>query len=164
MLIFIDTEFTDFKNPDLISIGLVTEDGAHEFYAELPVDLAKCNDFVVTTVLPQLGKTPGALCSAVDLDQRLRQWLGQFEHYAPVTICCDFAGDWHLLCRAMKFEIPGWIKARNIYPYLDPVALRMYFIDNRLSDHHALHDARANRHAFDAEKTRTDVMQFRRSR
>lgn len=33
MRIFIDTEFSDLQNMDLISIGLVAEDGA-EFYAE----------------------------------------------------------------------------------------------------------------------------------
>jgi len=31
MLVFFDTEFTDFVQIDLISIGLVTEDG-REFY------------------------------------------------------------------------------------------------------------------------------------
>jgi len=34
MRIFLDTEFTDFQNAHLISIGLVAEDG-REFYAEL---------------------------------------------------------------------------------------------------------------------------------
>ena len=34
MLVFLDTEFTDFTSPDLISIALVAEDG-REFYAEL---------------------------------------------------------------------------------------------------------------------------------
>lgn len=33
MLIFLDTEFTDFARPDLISLALVSEDG-REFYAE----------------------------------------------------------------------------------------------------------------------------------
>ncbi len=34
MILFLDTEFTDFQQPDLISIGLVSECGSHEFYAE----------------------------------------------------------------------------------------------------------------------------------
>ncbi len=34
MLIFLDTEFTDFIDCDLISIGMVSEDGRHFFYAE----------------------------------------------------------------------------------------------------------------------------------
>ena len=33
MLVFLDTEFTDFAKPDLISLALVAEDG-REFYAE----------------------------------------------------------------------------------------------------------------------------------
>jgi hypothetical protein len=33
--VFIDTEFTDFLDPQLISIGLVAQSG-EEFYAELP--------------------------------------------------------------------------------------------------------------------------------
>ena len=33
MLIFLDTEFTNFVRPNLISIALVSEDG-QEFYAE----------------------------------------------------------------------------------------------------------------------------------
>lgn len=49
MRIFIDTEFSDFVNPELISIGLVTESGNDEFYAELPVDQSRCNDFVLTS-------------------------------------------------------------------------------------------------------------------
>jgi len=34
-LIFIDTEFTNFSNPQLISIGLAASTG-EEFYAEVP--------------------------------------------------------------------------------------------------------------------------------
>ena len=60
MLIFIDTEFTDFADTELISIGLITDSGEHEFYAELPVNRRKCSDFVIETVLPQLGNAPGA--------------------------------------------------------------------------------------------------------
>ena len=36
MFVFFDTEFTGLHdNPKLISIGLISEDGAHQFYAEL---------------------------------------------------------------------------------------------------------------------------------
>ena len=34
MLVFLDTEFTDLLNPELLSLGLATLDG-REFYAEL---------------------------------------------------------------------------------------------------------------------------------
>ncbi|MFZ6800385.1 hypothetical protein [Undibacterium sp. Di24W] len=159
MLIFIDTEFTDFANAELISIGLVSECGLHEFYAELPVDQSKCNDFVVATVLPQLGKVPAAHCSVDELQRRLRLWLEQFSARAPV-ICFDYDGDWRLFCHAMGYEIPSWLRGKNIYKYLDQIALQMYFIDNRIKDHHALNDAKANCHAFDRKKIEPNEMLF----
>ncbi|MFZ6753867.1 hypothetical protein ACO0KY_10890 [Undibacterium sp. Dicai25W] len=163
MLIFIDTEFTDFKDTELISIGLVSECGRYEFYAELPVNLAKCNDFVVANIVPQLGKVPGAQCSVAELKTRLVLWLEQFAEQAPV-ICFDYDGDWRLFCHALDYQVPSWLRGKNIYPYLDKVALQMYFIDNQLKDHHALHDAKANCHAFDIEKVKADTMEFRKSR
>lgn len=159
MLIFIDTEFTDFKDAELISIGMVSECGRHEFYAELPVNQSKCNDFVLATILPQLGKVPEARCSVDELRERLRLWLEQFSTRAPI-ICFDFDGDWHLFCHAMGYEIPAWLRGKNIYKYLDQVALQMYFIDNRIKDHHALNDAKANCHAFDHKKIEPNEMQF----
>ena len=36
MLVFLDIEFTSLTvNPKLISIGLITENGEHQYYAEL---------------------------------------------------------------------------------------------------------------------------------
>lgn len=34
MLVFLDTKFTDFINCDLVSIGMVGDDGTHEVYAD----------------------------------------------------------------------------------------------------------------------------------
>jgi hypothetical protein len=56
MLVFLDTEFTDFVRPELISIALVAEDG-REFYAErTDYRHDDCSDFVRETVLPLLGR------------------------------------------------------------------------------------------------------------
>ena len=52
MLIFIDTEFSDFINTELISIGLVSMDDK-KFYAELPVERRECSDFVKEAVLKE---------------------------------------------------------------------------------------------------------------
>lgn len=164
MLIFIDTEFTDFKKPELISIGLVSDDGQHEFYAELPVNQARCNDFVLATVLPLLGKVQGAQCSFAELKERLTQWLAQFAVSTPVTICFDFPGDWQLLCHALGDEIPEWLTGQNVYPYINQTTYQMFFIENRLQEHHALNDAKANRHAYEATKAKNDTMKFRKSR
>lgn len=55
MLLFIDTEFTDLrKNAELISIGVISERG-DKFYAEITdYDKEKCNDFVLSVVIPRL--------------------------------------------------------------------------------------------------------------
>lgn len=75
MLIFLDTEFTDFIDCELISIGMVS-DGNHEFYAErTDYDRSLCSDFVREAVLPFLGKTPVASCSRAELSQRLWNWF-----------------------------------------------------------------------------------------
>ena len=56
MLIFLDTEFTDSLDCDLISIGMVSEDGEHELYLERSdYRMEWCNSFVHAAVLPQLG-------------------------------------------------------------------------------------------------------------
>ena len=67
MLVFLDTEFTNFVRPDLISIALVSEDG-REFYAErTDYRHADCSDFVRQTVQPLLGRVPGAQCDRAEL-------------------------------------------------------------------------------------------------
>ncbi|WP_034301972.1 3'-5' exoribonuclease [Herbaspirillum sp. RV1423] len=148
MLIFIDTEFTDFVDTELISIGLVTDSDEHEFYAELPVSRQKCSDFVIETVLPQLGKTPGSQCSSAELDVNLRSWLEQFRHHAEVTICFDFDGDWQLFQYALRGHVPGWLTCQNIYRDIDQAIVAQFLLDNHLLEHHALNDAKGNRYAY----------------
>ena len=75
MLVFLDTEFTRLTRPDLISMGLVTEDG-REFYAERTDYFeTHCSDFVRETVKPLLGRVPGAACSQAELTDRVREWF-----------------------------------------------------------------------------------------
>ena len=53
---FIDTEYTDFRHCQLVSLAIVGENG-DEFYGErIDFDLARCSDFVRKVVLPQLGQ------------------------------------------------------------------------------------------------------------
>lgn len=53
---FMDSEFAeDGKTIELISIALVSEDGAHSYYAvSQDFDYAKCNEWVRANVLPKL--------------------------------------------------------------------------------------------------------------
>lgn len=36
----------------------------------------------------------------------------------------------------------------------------MFFIENRLQDHHVLNDAKANRYTYDAKPARVDMMKL----
>ena len=99
MLVFLDTEFTDFVRPDLISIALVAEDG-REFYAERDDYChADCSDFVRQAVQPLLGRMPGVACSRSELSDRVREWFTRL--FEPATVIFDYEWDWHLLAVAM---------------------------------------------------------------
>lgn len=98
MLIFVDTEFTDFIQMDLISIALVSEDG-REFYAER-TDYRQddCSEFVRLAVIPMLGRVSGAGCTRDQLTHRLRDWFEALPE--PATLIFDYFSDWELLCDA----------------------------------------------------------------
>ncbi|MDQ1835203.1 hypothetical protein [Massilia scottii] len=99
MLIFIDTEFTDFIQIDLISIALVSDDG-REFYAER-TDYRRedCNDFVRAAVVPMLGRIAGAACTRTELTKRLRAWFEALPE--PATLVYDYSTDRDLLVDAL---------------------------------------------------------------
>ena len=55
MRLFLDTEFTSPETKQLISIGIISEDGQRSFYGELnDYDASLCNRFVCESVLPHL--------------------------------------------------------------------------------------------------------------
>lgn len=66
MLIFLDTEFTDFFDPVLISLGMAAETG-EEFYAEVPYPEKGCSAFVREAVIPLLGRELHSACSRDEL-------------------------------------------------------------------------------------------------
>ena len=150
MLVFLDTEFTDFALPDLISIGLVAENG-REFYAErTDYRRAECNDFVRATVLPLLGRVPGAACRRPALTRRLRQWLEALPE--PATIVFDYERDWLLLADAYlgsEHQKPPANVGETLHldrfvithPLFERAQNLIYTPD--LPPHHALADARA---------------------
>lgn len=154
MRLFVDTEFTDFIDCDLISIGIVSEDG-REFYAECSdVDLSRCSDFARAAVLPQLGREPAIVGTEQDISAALQQWLMQFDQ---VEVCFDYPTDFewffYLVRDAETLELPRSIKWRNIRGDLDAADIEHYWRENGRQAHHALHDAKANRFAFlNAEK------------
>lgn len=153
MLVFLDTEFTDFLQPDLISIGLVSEDG-REFYAERnDYRREDCNNFVVSDVLPLLRRVPNSRCSAAHLTFRLREWIEALGE--PVTLVFDYITDWELLAEALlgggvHDQLPinireKWLLPREIVSDLVFRQAQTASYSKAWPPHHALADARALR-------------------
>lgn len=151
MLVFLDTEFTNFVRPDLISIVLVSEDG-REFYAErTDYRHADCSDFVRQTVQPLLGRVPGAQCDRAELSRRLRGWFAQLPE--PAIVIHDFQSDWALLAEAWlggsDCRQPPAKLGENLHldsqaithPVFERAQNHIYTQDR--PPHHALADARA---------------------
>lgn len=150
--LFVDTEFTDLLNCDLLSIGIVSDDG-REFYAERSdADLSQCGDFCRVAVLPQLGADPAAIGTEAEISTRLKNWLAQFKSAGPVFVSVDHPTDWELFTYLARDEdtlkTPDWIKAESIRAGIDPRDIEEYWRLNGRRDHHALHDARALRFAW----------------
>ncbi|WP_288831193.1 3'-5' exoribonuclease [uncultured Paraburkholderia sp.] len=94
MRLFVDTEFTDFIDCDLVSIALVADDG-REFYGERSdYDRASCNEFVRAAVLSQLGQYPDRVYTREALRAALVAWLDQFADESERVLCFDYGGDW----------------------------------------------------------------------
>lgn len=173
-LIFIDTEFTDFINIDLISIGAITEDGEHEFYAELKdYDVKASSGFVQHTVEPMLDLNKYGM-TRVEASARLFCWLEELgDNFA---ICPDYFGDWELIADLLEV-FPGNIHVKPVmlHTHLDSQISKKakelqtpdyawffgnakreytegfleYFLRNpQPMQHHALADAKANRHGY----------------
>lgn len=116
MLVFLDTEFTCFEWPTLMSLALVAED-SREFYAEsTDYPREECSDFVVNVVVPLLGRIDGAGNDRVTLSRRLRTWFAALPE--PATIVCDFEGDWRLLLDALDVlhfgALPAYLEGKLI--------------------------------------------------
>lgn len=146
--IFIDTEFTDFLDLHLISIGLVSS-GGKEFYAEIPFPDASCSAFVREAVIPLLGRIPDARMSKDSLCQKLLAWLSAVRpDNADIDLCYDYQTDWDLFIDAIDYQVPAWCCPRLVAHKINE-ALRVEFHKKHsLPQHHALYDARANQFAF----------------
>jgi hypothetical protein len=146
--IFIDTEFTDFIDCHLISLGMVAASG-EEFYAEVPYPDAVCSAFVRETVIPLLGVVPNSQCPFDDLRGKILEWLQLVRNKGEdVEICFDFQTDWDLFADALDYRVPEWCRPRLISRNINELLRYSFHKENGLPEHHALYDARANCFAF----------------
>ncbi|MCI1006844.1 3'-5' exoribonuclease [Herbaspirillum sp. C7C8] len=151
MKVFLDTEFTDFIKPQLISIGLVAESG-EEFYAEIPFLLDECSDFVREVVLPLLGRIPGAAVSKHEMTANLKSWLENISSDNNVLeICFDFQTDWDLFIGALDYSLPKQCQQKKIANKVDELACQEFLRIHNLPEHHALYDAQANQFGYREE-------------
>jgi len=148
MNIFIDTEFTNLHDPRLVSLALVAETG-EEFYAELPYDIRKCSEFVREVVVPLLGQDPVSRMDIDELLRRLNDWLRLVKpRNEDLVICYDSEVDWNLFTQALNAQIPPWCWPRLVDDRISELLRYEFHQKNRLPEHHALNDARANCYAF----------------
>jgi hypothetical protein len=147
MKYWIDTEFIERPYTiDLISVGLVAEDG-REFYAESSeVDWTKANEWTLQTVRPQLDgsgmereEIGYAVRRFVDADAHPIFW-GYFPAYDWVAFCWLFGDMNELPFRFPQFclDIKQWAIELG-----DPELPRQVGVR-----HHALADARWTRDAW----------------
>ena len=169
--VFIDTEFTDFLNRDLISIGLVTETG-DEFYGEcLDYKKSWASDFVKQNVLPLCDfKKHGKNRAQLHVDTW--KWINELP-CDEIILMIDYRGDHELLVELFDGEHHPKIKeVQNIFvPLRDQFIIHSqaglakprfiedgrkeyklgflsYFLDTKETQHHALSDAKANARGF----------------
>jgi hypothetical protein len=151
--IFIDTEFTDFIDCHLISLGMAAESG-EDFYAEVPYPDTVCSYFVREAVIPLLGKIPHAQCEFEDLRFKILNWLDSVrEKHKAVEICFDYQADWDLFIDALDYQVPNWCSPRPVARNINELLLYNFYKKHGLPKHHALYDAQANRYAFREQPT-----------
>lgn len=140
MLVFLDTEFTSFDEPYLISAGLVA--GGRELYFELEgITPEICGLFVRQTVLPLLT---GPVLKPIEVSNQLDAFLAPCG--PEVTFVCDAPRyDIELLRTFLpasptwKYAVPSFAEAA----YEDNFNRALERAFQGLRRHHALDDARA---------------------
>lgn len=159
--LFLDTEFTGFSEPQLLSIALVLDE-RHYFYGELnvPAHTYEKNDFVDEHVLSQWGKVPTTFESRADLTQALSLWLRGLGANS-IEVHYDYHTDMDLL-EELLMEAGLWetwkrtlVPTHVAYLYgddrVESFMLRHWVLEEAqtgLKPHHALVDAHVLRHAF----------------
>ena len=155
MILFLDTEFTSLDEPDLISIGLSSEDGGHEFYAErTDFDRLDCSEFVRAAVLPKLGRpmgVPGGTLNWAALGATLWEWLAQIQiEHGDVRVAFDYPADQELMVSALDGDVPPGVTFQNIAYFLNWSGCTRKDRGTDVNWHHSLWDARALREDWQA--------------
>lgn len=168
MIIFLDTEFTDLLNPELLSLGLVTLDG-REHYAELDLttDAGKArvkasSAFVQSGVFDLWGLVAGATGTEWEMGRRTGEWLLGLaaESGTKIEVAFDYGMDYELMEYVIR-DAGLWDQVREVVLPVNVNAITGTIIGELgaeacfrelrkrgLKRHHALADALALRAAY----------------
>jgi len=157
--LFLDCEWADTQGTELVSMGLIAEDGQHRFYSEISPLPPHPSDFVSKVVYPLLEHGVNRR-TCVNLAYELRTFLAQFQ---DPFVLYDCATDGHLFREALagtglhEDELSQLPQAPLVATTLiaDRDAIRRQ-IDNYIVEHperlevkhHSMVDAEALRCAF----------------
>ncbi len=148
-ILFLDTEFTaPGPNAEILSIGLVSDDGVDQFYVELnDVSGLHCSAFVLAEVLPHFGRFPEAMCDLAEMRIRVRRFL---ESFAPfVRLASDLEKDWTLLMQLVGDPWPTNVdRVRLRLEHIDGLSVQVEKHSSGRDRHHALTDAQVIRLAY----------------
>ena len=171
MRIFLDTEFTDFTGPELISVGMITEDGKHEFYGEVLIHewIGRESDFVRENIVPLLN---GPAHTKDRLEEELLKWLKSLP-YDELDVVVDYHTDWNLLVDVfdqVQNVVGPTFYGVGLFNAVEALEKKLFLsrpekikrvmqaeqtyrevytmFKDELQPHHALHDARAARQGF----------------
>jgi 3' exoribonuclease, RNase T-like len=150
-----DTEFIeDGQTIDLISIGIVAEDGREFYFANKDCDYSKASAWVKENVLVHLDSSPinavpvskawiyHALLEFCDIDKYGKpEFWGYYSAYDHVALCQIFG---------TMMDLPkGWpMYTKDIKQLCDSLG-NPQLPEQGKNEHHALADARWNKQAYD---------------
>lgn len=148
MKIWFDTEFIeDGKTIDLISIGMVREDGAKLYVENSDCDKSKASDWVVQNVFPHLHGASREM-SRSEIAESIKHFAGQspefwayYADYDWVSLCqlygtmMDLPASWPMFCMDVK----------QMQVMLGGVPLP----EQTTTEHHALADAEWTKLAYE---------------
>lgn len=146
-LIFLDTEFTSFESPKLISIGMAASTGEN-FYAEVPFTKTSASPFVHEVVIPLLHQDSAAYCQFDELHVRILNWLTIVRTGVEIVLCFDSHYDETLFRTIFDGYPPKIVRFRNVDDNINEFLRHEFHVKNMLPEHHALNDAMAMRYAF----------------
>lgn len=151
MRYFLDTEFIEDGNTiDLISIGIVAEDG-REFYREVVIDQIpwdRADPWVLENVKPHLLASPTVIRPKSIIAQELLDFI---DHDKPEFWAYYADYDWVVLCQlyGRMIDLPkGWPMFCMDLKQLAVMMGNPMLPKQQDTEHHALSDARWNRDTF----------------